>query len=83
MAIVPIHTVFIFLSSLKNFNLINIKPVVQFIGHGFSKIPSLPYHQAGASATRLSQVPGIRGFPSHDYSWFGFIGGLYLICFRN
>jgi hypothetical protein len=29
-----------------------------------------------ASATRLSRAFGTRGFPSHDYSWFGFIGNL-------
>jgi hypothetical protein len=34
--------------------------------------------QVGASATRLSSVLGTRGFPSHDYSWFGFIGNVGL-----
>ena len=29
-----------------------------------------------ASATRLSLVLGTRGFPSRDYSWFGFIGNV-------
>jgi len=34
-----------------------------------------------ASATRLSQVLGTRGFPSHDYSWFGFIDNISLSFF--
>jgi hypothetical protein len=32
-----------------------------------------------ASATRLSQAFGTRGFPSPDYSGFGFIGNLCLL----
>jgi hypothetical protein len=34
-----------------------------------------------ASATRLSRKLGTRGFPSHDYSWFGFIGNIGLVFF--
>jgi len=44
--------------------------------------PRAPQNSS-ASATRLSQWIGTRGFPSHDYSWFGFIGNflsMNLIC---
>jgi hypothetical protein len=43
------------------------------INHGSCKNSFPAYHQADASATRLSLRIGTRNLPSHNHSWFGFI----------
>jgi hypothetical protein len=62
MAIIPIQSVFILPFLLLNLPFLSIKNPRLNIGHGFTKIPS-------ASATRLSQEPGTRGFPRLPHLW--------------
>jgi hypothetical protein len=64
-AIIPTESVLIFLSSCKQ----------KARGEYAPRACKISF----ASATRLSQAFGTRGFPSPDYSGFGFIGNFCLL----